>query len=170
MDGAWNSSHRPFDFRMAGVADQHDRSALLHIALPLAMNFRDEGTGGIKDGQSKRGGFVLDGAGNAMGTEDRARAMRNLIQTLDKAGAFRLEALDNMAIVDNFMADIDRRPIFLERAFHDFDRANDAGTKSARLRQNDFHVICLVPERINLSNRSLLKRGSLFPLPAGEPL
>jgi hypothetical protein len=55
-----------------------------------------------------------------------------------------------MAIVDNFMADIDWRAIFFERAFHDFNRANDTSTKSPRLRQNDFHENCLVPEQMFL--------------------
>src|SRR5450631_2443302 len=98
------------------------------------MNFRNEGTCGIEDRQSKRGGFRLDGAGDPMGTKNRARASGNLIQALDEPCSLRLEGLDNIAVVDNLMADIDGRPIFFERAFDDFDRPDDAGTKSARLR------------------------------------
>jgi hypothetical protein len=31
------------------------------------------------------------------------------------------------------MAHIDRRPVFIERAFDNFDRTHDAGTESTRL-------------------------------------
>ncbi len=85
-----------------------------------------------------------------MGTENRSRAVGYFIQTLDELGALRLEAFDNIPIVDNFVADIDGRAIFLERTFHDFDRADDASTKSAWLRQNDFHEICLASDGLCL--------------------
>jgi hypothetical protein len=44
------------------------------------MNFRDQGTCGTKDRPCKRGGFVLDGAGNAMGTKILADINRRAIR------------------------------------------------------------------------------------------
>ncbi len=67
MDPGRNTSHRAFDFRMAGVADQYDGAALLHIALALAMNFRHQGTGRVEDRQSERGGFVPRRSGQRHG-------------------------------------------------------------------------------------------------------
>ena len=60
-------------------------------------------------------------------------------KALDEASALYLEALDDMAIVDDLVAHIDRRAISLERPFNDLDRAHHAGTEAAWLRQDDFH-------------------------------
>jgi hypothetical protein len=38
-----------------------------------------------------------------------------------------------MAAVDNFMADIDRGTVLLERQIHDIDRSIDPGAKSPRI-------------------------------------
>jgi hypothetical protein len=48
------------------MAGQLDEPPLLHIPFALAMNFRHQRTCGVKDRQSKRRGFVLDRAGNAI--------------------------------------------------------------------------------------------------------
>jgi len=69
MAGILDSApNRPFNFRMAGLAGHRDRSPLLHIPLPLAMNLRHQWTCSIKDRQSKRGGRVHIGAGNGVGS------------------------------------------------------------------------------------------------------
>jgi len=39
----------------------------------------------------------------------------------------------------NFVANEDRRPVFLQGKFDDIDRTDDAGTKPARPGQNYFH-------------------------------
>jgi hypothetical protein len=100
------------------------------------MNFRNKRTCGIKDRQSKRGSFRLDGAGNPMGTKNRPGASGNLIQALDKPRALRFEGrhIDCEQFHGGHrMADIERWPIFFECPFDDFDRPDDTGTKPARL-------------------------------------
>ena len=44
-----------------------------------------------------------------------------------------------MAIVHDLVPDIDRRPVFLERALDDLDRPFDPGTKPSGLRQHHSH-------------------------------
>jgi hypothetical protein len=41
--------------------------------------------------------------------------------------------------VNDLVADVDGRPVFLERALDNLDGAHDACAESARLRQNDLH-------------------------------
>jgi hypothetical protein len=41
--------------------------------------------------------------------------------------------------VNDLVADVDRRAVFLERALDNLDRAHDACAEAARLRQNDLH-------------------------------
>jgi hypothetical protein len=47
--------------------------------------------------------------------------------------------------MNDFMTDVDWRPVFLKRTLDDFNRANDAGTKTAGLSQYDLHIRFLHP-------------------------
>src|SRR4029079_13824942 len=49
------------------------------------------------------------------------------------------QVLDDVAVVHDLVAHIDGRPVLLERALDDLDRAHDAGAETAGLGQNDFH-------------------------------
>ena len=48
---------------------------------------------------------------------------RYLIEFLDENGAFRLQALHDIAVVDDLVADIDWCAVLLQRQHHDLDRA-----------------------------------------------
>ena len=74
-----------------------------------------------------------------MGAEYRDRQRRYFAQILDEDGALVLQAFDHVFIMDDLVPHIDRRAVFLERAFHDLDRAHDAGAEATRLRQINFH-------------------------------
>src|SRR5262249_61032443 len=58
---------------------------------------------------------------------------------LDGSGALGREAGDGEFVVNDLVADVDGRPVFLERALDNLDGAADACAESARLRQNDLH-------------------------------
>jgi hypothetical protein len=75
-----------------------------------------------------------------MGAENRDRAVRNLFQLLDEAGALGLQAVDDMAVMDDFVPHIDRRPEFLQGALDNLDGADDARTEAARLSQDHLHL------------------------------
>lgn len=117
------------------MADQDQGPALADIALPLIVNLRDQRAGGVDDRQVPRGGLVLDGPGDAMGAEHGHGSGRNVGQFLDEDGALGLQRFDHVFVVHVLMAHIDRRPVFLERAFHDVDGAHDTRAEPAGLRQ-----------------------------------
>src|SRR5207249_2530908 len=59
---------------------------------------------------------------------------------VDKLRPFCAQPLDDVAVVHDLMADIDRRPVFLERALDDLDRSFDPGAKASRLGQHHSHL------------------------------
>ncbi len=69
-----------------------------------------------------------------MGAKHGDGTGRHLGQVFDEDRALVLQAFDHVFVVHDLVAHIDRRAILLERPFHDFDRANDARAKAARLR------------------------------------
>jgi hypothetical protein len=101
------------------------------------MNLGDKRTDGVKHSQIARPSILFDGARNAMRAEDRYCAPRNLGKVLDETCAFRLEAFDDVAVVNNFVTDINGRPESIESPLDDLDRPHHTGTKPARLRQDN---------------------------------
>jgi len=133
MHAADDPPHRADDFRMEGMPDQDDLTALIGVALALDMDFRDEWASRVDDRQAARSGPILDRAGDAVGAEDRDAARRHLVDLVDEMRPFAAQPLDNVTVVDDLMTDIDRRAVFLERALDDLDRPFDPGTEASRL-------------------------------------
>ena len=76
--------------------------------------------------------------GDAVRGEDhRLVGLRDFVELLDEDGALRLQAVDDVAVVDDLVADIDRRAEFLERQLDDLDGAVDAGAEAARRAEQD---------------------------------
>jgi hypothetical protein len=77
-------------------------------------------------------------AGTALGTpwaeKDHRHAVRHLVQLLHEDRALGLQAVDDELVVDDLVADVDRRAVALERQLDDVDRAVDARAKAARRR------------------------------------
>jgi hypothetical protein len=59
-------------------------------------------------------------------------------EVLDEDRTLLLEILDDVGVVDDLVADVDRRAELVQRALDDLDRALDAGTEAARLGEEDF--------------------------------
>jgi len=64
-----------------------------------------------------------------VGGQDANLAGRNLVLVLDENGPEPLEVSDDMLVVDDLVANVDRRPVLLQQPFDDLDRTVDAGTK-----------------------------------------
>ena len=122
---------------MAGVTDQHDLAALGRVAAALVVHLGDQRTGGVDHRQLPLGGQLLDPLGDPVGGEDGHRAGGDLVQFVDEHGAAGAQILHHVAVVHDFVTDIDRRAVFLQRPLDDFDRPLDTGTKTARLGQDD---------------------------------
>ena len=118
---------------MALVADQDDLVAILGVALAFLVHLGNQGAGRVEHRQVAAVGVVLDLLGHAMGAEHRDRALRDLVHLLDEARALRLQAFDDPLVVNDFVADIDRRPVDLQRPLDDLNRAFHPGAKSAWL-------------------------------------
>ena len=125
---------------MPGVADQDQGAALSDVALALVVDLGHQRAGRVEHRDVACGGLLLDRLCDAMGAEDRHRIGRHLGKVLDEARALGLQALDHMAVVDDLVAHVDRRTVFLQRALDDLDRAHDAGAKTSGLGENDLHV------------------------------
>ncbi len=121
------------------MSDQDQGAAPRDIAFALVVDLGDERAGGIEHGQAAGLRLLLDAPGDAMGTEDGHRLGRHFRQVLDEDRALLLQAFDHVFVVNDLVADIDRRAILLQRAFDDFDRAHNARAKAARLGKKHLH-------------------------------
>ena len=64
-------------------------------------------------------------------------SLRHLVQFIDEDRAFFRQIVDNIAVMNDLLANIDGSAEGIERNLHDIDGANDAGTKAARLKEKD---------------------------------
>jgi hypothetical protein len=74
--------------------------------------------------------FVFDPLRDTVRAEDRDRAGRNFGKVLDEARALGAKTVDDVTVVHDFVADVDRGAKPGERSVDDFDRADDAGAKA----------------------------------------
>ena len=121
------------------MADQNKPAPLRDVALALIVHLGDQRAGGVEHRQLALRRFLLDALGDAMGAEDGDRVRWNLGKVLDEMRALGLEALDDVLVVHDLVAHIDRRTVFLQGALDDLDGADHAGAKSARLSEYDLH-------------------------------
>jgi hypothetical protein len=128
---------RAGDFGMAGMADQHDLPPAGGVAAAFIVNLGDQRTGGIDDRQPARRCGFLHLARDAVGAENGARAGRHLVQLVDEDRATGAQILNHVAIVHDFVTDIDRGAVLLQRALDNFDGPLDARAKAAGLGQDD---------------------------------
>ena len=73
-----------------------------------------------------------------MRAEDDAAAVRHVQTGVHKDGAAGGELLYHVQVVDDFLANVDRRSENLQGNLHDVDRADHAGTEAARAQQENF--------------------------------
>ncbi len=124
-----------------GVADEHDLAAALEVDLRLAVDLGHQRAGGVEVEEVALPRFLRHRLADAVGGEDhRLRGRRNFRQRLDEDGALRLQAIDDVAVVHDLVAHVDRRPEFLQRQLDDLDRPVDAGAEAARAAEQDVEV------------------------------
>ena len=70
--------------------------------------------------------------GDAVRRVDDRRARRHLGLLVDEDRAARLEIADDVDVVDDLLADVDRRAVVLERLLDRLDGALDPGAVAAR--------------------------------------
>ena len=133
MDAAADAAHRTDNFRMFGMPDQDDLSALIGISLPFDVHFRNERAGRVDDRKPTVLCPGLDRARDPVGAEDGHGSRRDLVDLVDKMGSLGAQPLDDVPVVNDFVTDVDRRAVLLQRALDDFDCSFDPCAKSSRL-------------------------------------
>src|SRR5215212_1568362 len=106
---------------MTGMADEDERAAARNIAPGFIVDFGHEGAGCIENGEVARDCVIHHGPGHAMRAENGYGTLGNIIEIFNEMSAFRLQPLHDMAIVNDFMAYINRRTIFAQGALNDLD-------------------------------------------------
>ena len=119
---------------MAGMADEQDMAAALDQPLGLAVDLGDERAGRVEIVEAALLRHCRDRLGDAVRGEDDGDAVRDMVELGDEHRPLGLEAVDDELVVDDLVADIDRRAVALERELDDPDRAVDAGAEAARRR------------------------------------
>ena len=124
---------------VAGVADEQDVPAVGDQPLGLAVDLGYQGAGRVDEGQTARWAAA---AGTDLGTpcaeNTTGRSSGTSSSSSTNTAPESAQPVDDEAIVDDLVADIDRRAVPLERQLDDLDRAVDAGAKPAR--RGDQHV------------------------------
>jgi hypothetical protein len=136
---------------MARVSDQDHNATLCDVTLALPMDLGNERTGGIQDAQSTRLCILLHEARDAMRAENGDRAGGYFREVLDETCTFCAQALDDMAVVNDFVPDVYGRAKLRERLLDDVDGSDHAGAETARLGEHHAHGSGL----FRVSNRAI---------------
>ena len=122
---------------MPGVADQHDRVAVLGVAAGLRVHLCDERTGGVDRREPPGGGRLVHRRRHAVSRQDELRSLGRLGHAFDEDGPARLQVADDMGVVDDLLADVHRRAVQLQRLLDRVHGPLDAGAVPARRREED---------------------------------
>ena len=132
-DRSGRLAHRALDLLVAGVADEHDRVALGGELDRLAVDLGDERAGRVDRPQAARSASACT-AGETPWAEKTVIAPSGIasLELVDEDRAALRELLDDVLVVDDLLAHVDRRAVQLERALDGLHRAVDAGAVAAR--------------------------------------
>ncbi|CAH0298788.1 hypothetical protein SRABI106_03715 [Rahnella aquatilis] len=126
---------------MPGVTNQNGFSAFTAGARNFHMNFGHQRTSRVKQHrQITRFRFCTYRLRNTVGRENQNRPIRYFADLLDKNSTALTQAVDHVAVMHHFMADIDRCAINFQRTFYNTDCAVNTRTKSSRISQQYLHV------------------------------
>jgi hypothetical protein len=98
---------------VALVADEDDRVAVRGELLGLHVHLRHERTGGVDRGEAADLGVRVHRGRYAVGREDDGLALGHLGLLLHEHRSAGAELLDHVLVVDDLLADVDRRPVQL---------------------------------------------------------
>ena len=122
---------------MVVVAEQEHGASLLGMAAHLLVHLRDQRAGGVDEAQAAVDRFGAHLRRDPVSGEDDPRAVGHLVQLLHEDGAALLEILDDVSVVHDLAAHVDRCAEAFERGGHGVDGALDTGAERARRREQD---------------------------------
>jgi len=135
---------------MSGMADQHHFAAGAGMAADFQVDLGHQRAGGVEYFKAALFRLFAHRTRDAVGAEDDRRAIGNLVQFFDEHGPALAQVIDDKAVVDNFMAHVNRRAEQLQRPFHDADGAIDAGAETAWVGQMNVCAHGVISEDVAL--------------------
>ena len=121
-----------FDLLVPVVPDQEDRVPVRGEPPCLGVHLADERARRVDHLELASFRGVAHRRRDAVGGEDGGGAAGDLVDLLDEDRAAALERRDDVLVVDDLLAHVDRRSALLEGELHDLDRALDACAERAR--------------------------------------
>ena len=109
----------PLDLVVARVADQHDRVAGPAEPPGLGVDLADQGAGGVDDLEVAAPRGLADRGRDAVRREHHPGALGNLLDLVDEDRAAPLQVAHHVGVVNDLAADVERRPVALQRALDD---------------------------------------------------
>ena len=151
MDAAVELTHGAFDFRMPLVADHDELVAFFRELGDLDMHLGDQRAGGIEYLKTTRRSFLLHRLADAVRAKDQCCPRRHIRQRLNKNCAFGFQFVDDIGVVHDLVAHVNRRAEFGQGALDNFNRTVHASAKAARLCKHDFVWTGIHVHRIPIS-------------------
>ena len=125
-------AHCPDSLGVACMPDHAHLKAAIRVALRFDVDFANQRASRIYIDHLALGCCGRHSLGDAVGGEDDRAIVRAFVKLFDKNSAFVAQTIDHELVVDDFVADKDRRAPLFDRHFNDLDGAVDACTKAAR--------------------------------------
>ncbi len=126
---------------MARVADHDDLAALLVHLGDLDVHLGHQRAGGVEHLQAaRRRPRSRTACETPWALKITVAPSGTSSSSSTNTAPLRAEVVDDVAVVHDFVAHVDRRAVLLERALDDGDRAIDAGAEAARIGEQDVHV------------------------------
>ena len=110
-------AERPLDLLVALVSNQDDRVAGVGIAAGLGMHLRHERACRVDRREPQLLRFPAHRRRDAVGREHDGRPLRHVGEGVDEDSAARPQILHHVRVVDDLLADVNRRAVEREGAF-----------------------------------------------------
>src|SRR5262249_8842742 len=120
---------------VVAVADQDQRIPFLGKFDSLHVDLCDKRACSIDDAQLAQMAPLPNFRRDAVSAINHSLALGNFLDTVDENRTFRLEFLDHKAVMDDFLADVDRGAKGLKSNADDVDCPYHARAKAPRLQQ-----------------------------------
>nr|WP_243411107.1 hypothetical protein [Salmonella enterica] len=133
-------AHGAFHFRVPGVADENRFLTATAGARHFHMDFRHQRAGGVKNGKIAAFRLVTHRLGNPMSGENQNGAIRHFANLLYKDRPALAQAVHYIAVMHDFVPNVNWRAVNSERIFNNADSAVYPGAKTAWVGQQDLHV------------------------------
>ena len=142
MDAAFALAHRPSTSGCPAWPIITIVAAVIAHPGDFDMDLGDERAGGVEYTRGPRASASARTAFEHTVRREHDRAAgRDFVQLLDEHRALRLEVVDDELVVDDLVADVDRRAELRKRLLDDRDRAVDTGAKAAWIGEHDVHQL-----------------------------